>query len=111
MNNTVIRKVKVLQGMAKGIADEYGLDPDDLVILTVSLEKIVGSPVSFLLSTIESSEEKGGSELSEPTYWIFKFGHIEVKIPKENAVKQWEMTKRIIDIFFDPSLGETGDKK
>lgn len=52
MNNTVIRKVKVLQGMAKVIADEYGLEPDDLVILTVSLEKVVGDPVSYLLSQV-----------------------------------------------------------
>lgn len=52
MNNTVIRKVKVLQGMAKDIADEYGLEPDDLVILTVSLEKVVGDPVSYFLAQV-----------------------------------------------------------
>ena len=55
MNNTVIRKVKVLQGMAKDIADEYGLEPDDLVIVTVSLEKVIGDPVSYLLEEIQSS--------------------------------------------------------
>ncbi len=54
MNNTVVRKVKTLKGMAKDMAEEQGWDPDDLVILTVSIEKIVGDPVSFLLSKIES---------------------------------------------------------
>ena len=53
MNNTVIRKVKVLRGIAKELAEEQGLDPDDLVVLTVSIEKVVGDPVSFLLSKIE----------------------------------------------------------
>jgi len=53
MNNTVIRKVKVLQGIAKDLAEEADLDPNDLVILSVSLEKIVGSPVEYLLSKIQ----------------------------------------------------------
>lgn len=35
--------------------------------------------------------------------WVFKFGDIEVKVPKEGADKHWEMTKKIIDIFFDPN--------
>jgi len=55
MNNTVVRKVKTLKGMAKDMAEKQGLDPDDLVVLTVSIEKVVGDPVSFLLSKIESS--------------------------------------------------------
>jgi len=55
MNNTVIRKVSALQGVARGVALKHGLNPDDLVIVTVSLEEIVGDPVSYLLSKIESS--------------------------------------------------------
>lgn len=58
MNKSRIRKVKVLDGVAKVIADEHGLEPNDLVIITVSLEKIVGSPVEYLLSQLQSSEEK-----------------------------------------------------
>ena len=42
--------------MAKDIADEYGLEPDDLVILTVSLEKVIGDPVSYLLPQIQSGD-------------------------------------------------------
>lgn len=57
MNNTVIRKVSVLQGMARLMADTEGLDPEDLVILTISMEKIVGSPVSYLLTKIEETED------------------------------------------------------
>lgn len=52
-----IRKVKVLQGRAKEEAIKQGLAPNDLVILTTSVdslpeygvEKIDGDPVSFLL--------------------------------------------------------------
>ena len=55
MNNTVIRKVSVLQGMAKEIAEKNGLEPNDLVILTVSLEKVIGDPLSYLLKDLESS--------------------------------------------------------
>ena len=57
MNNTVIRKVKTLQGRARFMADSEGLDPDDLVILTISLEKVIGDPVSYLLSKIEEAED------------------------------------------------------
>lgn len=56
MNSSKIRKVKTLRGMAKTIAEEYGLLPDDLVIVTVSLEKIEGDPVSFILSQMQSPE-------------------------------------------------------
>jgi len=49
MNKIGIRKVSVLQGMAKDMAEEQGLDPNDLVILTVVIEKIIGDPVSYLL--------------------------------------------------------------
>lgn len=59
VNKIGIRKVKYLQGMAKVVAEEHGLDPDDLVILTVSLEKVVGDPVSYLLSEfIEKDEDE-----------------------------------------------------
>ncbi len=66
MNETVIRKVKVLKGRAKDEAVKQGLDPDDLVIVTVTLnplpeyhlEKVEGDPVSYLLSQVQSSEEK-----------------------------------------------------
>jgi len=52
-----IRKVKVLHGRAKAEAEKQDLKPDDLVILTTSVnslpeyrvEKIDGDPVSFLL--------------------------------------------------------------
>lgn len=58
MNNIVIRKVKVLQGIAKDLAEADGLEPNDLVILTVSLEKVIGSPVDYLLKQIEEDGEK-----------------------------------------------------
>jgi len=52
-----IRKVKVLQGRAKIEAEKQNLNPDDLVIVTTSvnslpeyhIEKIDGDPVSYLL--------------------------------------------------------------
>lgn len=52
-----IRKVKVLQGRAKEVAEKSELKPDDLVIVTTrvnslpeyQIEKIDGDPVSFLL--------------------------------------------------------------
>jgi hypothetical protein len=52
-----IRKVKVLQGRAKKEAEKNGLNPNDLVIVTTSInslpeyhiEKIDGDPVSYLL--------------------------------------------------------------
>ena len=67
MNNTVIRTVKVLRGRAKDEADRMGLNPDDLVIVTTSLhplpeyhlEKVVGAPVSYLLSQMQTSDESG----------------------------------------------------
>ena len=52
MNNTSIVKVKTLQGRVRLMAEAEGLDPDDLVILTVSIEKVVGDPVSYLLSQV-----------------------------------------------------------
>jgi len=53
-----IRKVKVLKGRAKIEADKQKLSPDDLVIVTTSvnslpeytIEKIDGDPVSYLLN-------------------------------------------------------------
>ncbi len=57
MNKIVIRKVKVLQGLEKEIAEDYELEPDDLVIVNVSLEKVVGDPVTYLLSQLHSSEQ------------------------------------------------------
>lgn len=62
MNNIVIRKVKVLQGIAKDLAEEAGLEPNDLVILSVSLEKIVGSPVEYLLKQIEDIEVQSSEQ-------------------------------------------------
>ena len=52
-----IRKVKVLNGRAKSEAEKQKLAPNDLVIVTTSvnslpeyhIEKVVGDPVSFLL--------------------------------------------------------------
>lgn len=57
MDEQIIRKVKVLKGRAKDEAVNLGLDPDDLVIVTVTtnpfpeyqLEKVEGDPISFLL--------------------------------------------------------------
>lgn len=57
MSNIVIRKVKVLQGIEKVMAEKQGLSPDDLVILTVAIERIVGAPVSYLLKDLHSSEQ------------------------------------------------------
>ena len=62
MSNTRIRKVKFLQGMAKTLAENQGLNPSDLVVLTVSIEKVVGDPVSFLLSKVQSSNTKAKQE-------------------------------------------------
>lgn len=52
-----IRKVSVLQGRAKDEAVKIGLSPNDLIILTTSvnslpeyhIEKIEGNPISYLL--------------------------------------------------------------
>ncbi len=63
MDKIGIRKVSVLQGMAKDIAEEHGLEPNDLVIVTVSLEKVMGDPVSYLLSQIEEDDIQGFGEL------------------------------------------------
>jgi len=56
MNKTRIVKVKKLYGIARTLAEEQGLNLDDLVILTVSLEKVVGDPASYLLSQVQDSE-------------------------------------------------------
>ena len=55
MNSIGIVKVNTLQGRAKLMAEAEGLDSDDLVILTISMEKIIGDPVSYLLSKVQSS--------------------------------------------------------
>jgi hypothetical protein len=52
-----IRKVKVLQGRAREEADKQGLAPEDLVILTTTvnslpeyrIEKIEGNALAYLL--------------------------------------------------------------
>ncbi len=38
------------------MAEAEGLDPEDLVILTIDMEKIIGDPISYLLSQIEDDE-------------------------------------------------------
>lgn len=51
-----IRKVKILDDRARAIADDMGLEENDLVILTThidslpeyGLEKIEGSPIKYL---------------------------------------------------------------
>lgn len=51
-----IRKVKILDDRARAIADDIGLEENDLVILTThigslpeyELEKIEGSPIKYL---------------------------------------------------------------
>ena len=58
MNNIVVRKVKVLEGVAKDIAEKHELEPDDLVILTVSLEKIHGAPIAYLLAKMSKHENR-----------------------------------------------------
>ena len=63
MNKIGIRKVGVLQGMAREIAEEHGLESNDLVIVTVSLEKVIGNPVSYLLSQIEDDDIQRFGEL------------------------------------------------
>lgn len=57
-----IRKVKMLQGRAKEEAEKQGLTPNDLVIITTSvnslpeyrIEKVDGDPVSYLLKRAKS---------------------------------------------------------
>ena len=39
------------------MAEAQSLDPDDLVILTISIEYIKGDPVSYLLSKVQSMED------------------------------------------------------
>ncbi len=56
MSRISIVKVSTLQGRVKLMAEADGLEPSDLVILTVSLEKVIGDPVSYLLSQIEEDE-------------------------------------------------------
>jgi len=58
MNSVGIVKVNTLQGRTKLMAEAEGLDPDDLVILTISIEKVVGDPVSYLLSKVQSSTQR-----------------------------------------------------
>ena len=65
MSNTRIRKVKFLQGMAKTLAENQGLNPSDLVILTVSIEKVIGDPVSYLLSKVHLSTPTTKMEVKE----------------------------------------------
>lgn len=55
MNNKSIVKVGTLQGRVKLMAEAQGWNPDDLVFLSVSMEKVDGDPVSFMLSKIQSS--------------------------------------------------------
>ena len=70
MNEIVIRKVKVLRGRARVEAFRMGLEQDDLVIVTTSLhplpeyhlEKVVGDPVSYLLSQMQSSDKTGDKD-------------------------------------------------
>lgn len=57
MSSIGIRKVEVLQGMAKALAEKQGLNPDDLVILTISIEKVIGDPISYLLSQIQRCQK------------------------------------------------------
>jgi len=57
-----IKKVKVLQGRAREEAEKMHLAPDDLVVLTTTvnslpeyhIEKIDGDPVSYLLKLVKS---------------------------------------------------------
>ena len=61
-----IRKVKVLQGKPKIEAEKLGLSPEDLVLVTTTInfdsppdyavEKIEGSPMDFLLSNKRDTE-------------------------------------------------------
>lgn len=44
-----IRKVSVLEGKAKELAKYYKLEDNDLVILKVSIEKVEGSPIDYLM--------------------------------------------------------------
>lgn len=52
---TLIRKVKNLHWIAKEMAATEGFEPDDLVMVTTSIEKVVGDPVSYMLSKIHGS--------------------------------------------------------
>lgn len=65
MNRVGIVKVNTLQGRAKLMAEADGLDPNDLVIFTVSMEKIIGDPVSYLLAQIEEDFQSSGEKANE----------------------------------------------
>ena len=57
MSRITIVKVNTLQGRLKLMAEADGLESNDLVILSVSMEKVIGDPDSYLLSQIEEVEE------------------------------------------------------
>lgn len=52
MDKICVRKVKALQGEAKELAEKHKLEPNDLVILSINLEKIHGAPVEYLLAKL-----------------------------------------------------------
>ena len=56
MNRTTIVKVGTLQGRVKLMAEADDLKTDDLVILTISMEKVAGDPVSYLLNDLLEAE-------------------------------------------------------
>lgn len=62
MSRISIVKVNTLQGRVKLMAEADGLEPNDLVILSVSLEKIIGSPVEYLLKQIEDEEVQSSEQ-------------------------------------------------
>jgi len=71
MNSVGIVKVNTLEGRAKLMAEAEGLNSDDLVILTISMEKVVGDPVSYLLSKIQSSEQSSNQRVRESEKMMF----------------------------------------
>lgn len=91
MNKTGIRKVKVLQGMAKKVAEDYGLKPDDLVILTVTLEKVIGDPVSYLLAQVEDGSEAVLFHCYECDVDLIQLGGGDYQCPRCNEIFQFEI--------------------
>ena len=62
MSDMKIRKVKVLDGKLKEMAEEAGFQPNDLVIVQTDpelyMEKVEGDPVSYLIKRARRDQEE-----------------------------------------------------
>ncbi|MQY68657.1 MAG: hypothetical protein GH150_04670 [Hadesarchaea archaeon] len=48
-----IRRVRVLQGRLRELADDKGINPEDLVLVTTTIEKGKHPPVQYKLEKVE----------------------------------------------------------